>query len=333
MKTNLRAGTALAVAAFLFCVAPDLVAQGSPLTLTGDGHSVHIFPSVARRASLASQTDTGPLLYHNNGPVMTSVNSYIIFWVPARLQNGGVTHMTPHYQTVQQNLLSDYFGHSLDNNNTQYYQVIAGKKTYISNSGAFAAAYVDTNPYPSSGCTDSVTSSNCITDAQLTAEIQRVMTLKGWTGGLGNIFFIYTSSGEGSCFGPGGPADNVCAYTGYCAYHGRFTNSASDVVVYANEPYGDPNFCQAPGTPAPSGDIYADTAATSASHELTEAITDPELNAWSTAHGSEIGDLCAYNYGGNTWDSSRANEMWNGHFYELQMEYDNHVLGCVQVGP
>ncbi len=28
-----------------------------------------------------------------------------------------------------------------------------------------------------------------------------------------------------------------------------------------------------------------------------------------------------------------ANEMWNGDFYLLQQEFDNHVGGCVQVGP
>jgi hypothetical protein len=25
--------------------------------------------------------------------------------------------------------------------------------------------------------------------------------------------------------------------------------------------------------------------------------------------------------------------MWNGRFYELQMEFDNHTGSCVQVGP
>jgi len=25
--------------------------------------------------------------------------------------------------------------------------------------------------------------------------------------------------------------------------------------------------------------------------------------------------------------------MWNGNFYEVQQEFDNHVGGCVQLGP
>ena len=76
------------------------------------------------------------------------------------------------------------------------------------------------------------------------------------------------------------------------------------------------------------------TARISFSHEVSEAVTDPEPNSgWTTAAGSEIGDLCAYIYGTNSYDSGLANQEWNGHFYEVQTEWDNHKNGCVQVGP
>jgi hypothetical protein len=152
--------------------------------------------------------------------------------------------------------------------------------------------------------------------------------LKGWTGGLNKMFLVFTSSGEGSCFDS---SSSQCAYTYYCAYHSYIGGTTP--VVYGNEPFGDPNYCQVGGTPSPNNDPQADTAATAASHELTEAVTDPELNAWYTSLGNEIGDLCAYNYGTNSWDSAKANQMWNGRFYELQMEFDNHNGACVQVGP
>jgi hypothetical protein len=104
-------------------------------------------------------------------------------------------------------------------------------------------------------------------------------------------------------------------------------------VVYANIPYADPSVCQAPGTPSPNGNVDADEVASTVSHEFSESITDPELDAWFSAQGNEIGDLCAYNYGTLTWDGGKANEMWSGRFYTLQMEFDNHKPGCVQVGP
>jgi len=146
---------------------------------------------------------------------------------------------------------------------------------------------------------------------------------------LNKMFMLFTSSGEGSCFDS---TSATCAYVQYCAYHGYF-GSTSNPTIYGNMPFGNLTVCQAPGVPSPNGDPLADAVASTTSHELTEATTDPELNAWFDSSGNEIGDKCAYNYGTNTWDSAKANEMWNGHFYELQQEFDNHVAGCVQVGP
>jgi len=315
-----------ATVSLLFCAAAAQDAS-SPLTLRGeDGHAAHIFPTVHLAPALPP--DSGPLVY-NGGPVIqATLTTYAIYWVPAKLQNGKPTSMTVHYQTVLSNMLRDYETHGLDNNNTQYYQVVSGAKQYIQNKGAFGGQYIDTDPYPSSGCSDSATPGACITDAQLQTEIQKVMALKGWTGGLTKMFLVFTSSGEGSCFDS---SSSSCAYTDYCAYHSYI--SASAPIIYGNEPFGLPADCQEPGTPSPNADVDADTAATAAAHEVTEAITDPEIDAWLTAGGSEIGDLCAYNYGSNTWDSSKANQMWNGRFYEIQMMYSNHALGCVRVGP
>lgn len=311
----------------LLCAA---VAQdaSSPLIVRGnDGHAIHIFPTVSLAPALPP--DVGPLVYHGGPVIQTTLTTYAIFWVPAKLQNGGATGMTAHYQTVESNLLRDYEAHGIDNNNTQYFQTTAtGAKQYIQNKGTFGGSYIDTDPYPASGCSDTATPGNCITDAQLETELLKVMGIKGWTGGLTKIFLVFTSSNEGSCFDSSGSS---CAYTDYCAYHSYIGGTVP--IVYGNEPFGNPSTCQTTGTPSPNSDVPADTAATSASHEITEAVTDPELNAWFTAGGSEIGDLCAYNYGPNTFDSAKANQWWNGRFYELQTEYSNHVLGCVRVGP
>jgi hypothetical protein len=84
---------------------------------------------------------------------------------------------------------------------------------YILNSGQLAGSYVDTSAYPASGCNDTATPRNCITDAQLETEIEKVMTLKGWSGGLGKMFLVFTSSGEGSCLDS---TSTQCAYIDYC---------------------------------------------------------------------------------------------------------------------
>jgi Phosphate-induced protein 1 conserved region len=332
----------------LLAASATLVPTGSLLAqelrpFTGE-HEVHVMPPPSKAAALKAlpAISSMPLTYHG-GPVMTSAKTYAIFWLPANLQNGAATSLSTHYQNVQTSFLSLYPGHGLANNNTQYYERSSVGPfhftSYIQNAGSFAGAYVDTNPYPASGCYYPVTGSNCLNDAQLQAEIQRVITLKGWTPDINTMFFLYTSSGEGSCAG------SSCSYTDYCAYHSYFLSSGAP-VIYANMPYADTNYCQVSGTPSPNGDPAADAAAAVVSHELTEAITDPELNAWYGQDLSdEIGDKCAWNYGTNTWDSGKANQSWPvslgnliigaGPIYnfELQQEWDQHANACVQVGP
>jgi hypothetical protein len=302
---------------------------------------MHGMPTVAKAAAAKIIPASPPALSYHGGPVMTTTTTYAIFWTPPTLQNGTATSLPTSYQNIQTALLTAYPGHGIDNNNTQYYMTSGtGFLTFtdfVQNVGTFGGSYVDTSAYPASGCSDFVTGSNCLSDAQIQAEVSKVMALKGWTGGMNHIFFVYTSSGEGSC----GSGLTGCAYTDYCAYHGYFASGAT-TVLYGNEPYAAAPYCQA-GT-SPNGDAAGDAAASVTSHELTEAITDPLLNAWYSASGEEIGDLCAWTYGTNTWGT--ANESWPigysnififGHppitSFELQEEYDNHTGTCVQVGP
>ena len=316
--------------------------------LTGEDHVHHMLPpskaSSRTVEAFNAPTGAGPVvgaLTYHGGPVMTTAVTYAIFWTPPTLQNGAATSLSTAYENIVSNFLSLYPGHGIANNNTQYYSTsgvgLFRFTNYITNTGSFGGSYVDTAPYPASSCSDPVTPSNCLSDSQIQAEVSKVMAIQGWTGGLNHIFFVYTGSGEGSCSSAG------CAYTDYCAYHGYF-NSGSTPVLYGNMPYAAAGYCQL-GT-VPNGAADGDAAANITSHELTEAMTDPELNAWYSASGSEIGDLCAWSYGTNTWDSGLANQSWPvnistlylfGHppvyNFELQMEYNNHTASCVQVGP
>lgn len=313
--------------------AQDVV--NSPYVVTGETGSVHIHLTPELTRQIQSQgmlmPPSGALSYHG-GPIMTGVNLYAIFWVPAKLQNGKTTGLTAKYESVAKQFLADYPYHGVANNSTQYYSVKNAVKTYFVGIGGLVASVVDKDPYPASGCSDSVTPGNCITDAQLQAEISKVLTAQKWTPGLNKMFIVFTSTGEGSCFDS---TSTTCAYTQYCAYHGNF-GSPTSPTIYANMPYADPTICYDPGAGQhdPSGDPASDANVNVTSHEVTEATTDPELNAWwDSANGEEIGDLCAWMFSTADWDSGLANQMWNGHFYDLQLEYDNHTASCVKLGP
>lgn len=333
--SNSYTGKRIIAAALLASVMSVLAiaqnAANSPYRVTGETGTVHIYPTpeLSRHIKAQQGINTLGALTYQGGPIMTGETFYAIFWIPPTLQNGNSTSLSSKYQSVAKQFLGDYPDHGIANNSTQYYSTTSGTKYFVGK-GGLSGSYVDTNPYPASGCTDSVTPGNCVTDAQLQAEITRVMTLKGWTPGLNKMFLMFTSTGEGSCFDS---TSSSCAYTAYCAYHGYF-GSTTTPTIYANQPYADPNYCYASGQKDPSGDIASDANVNVASHEITEANTDPELNAWfDIVNGEEIGDLCAWNFGTTGWDGGLANQMWNGHFYDLQQEYDNHTAACVSLGP
>ncbi len=136
-----------------------------------------------------------------------------------------------------------------------------------------------------------------MSDAQIQAELARVLALKGWTTGLNKIFMVYLVQNEETCL-----VANACSNTQLCGYHSHFTDGAGATVIYANMPYASPANCSLPGTASPNNIPAADQEMSTAPHEITEAITDPLGNAWGSAQGNEIGDLCNALLGTNTFD-------------------------------
>ena len=122
-----------------------------------------------------------------------------------------------------ENLINQYFtdvaaasaSNAVDNVysvDTQYYS--NPPHVNIQYSSTFGGSFVSHDPLPPSGCEDTfddgttiVADPVCLTDQQLEDEIQHVLTVNGWHGGLGNIFFLMTPDGVGSCF-DGTPASS-----------------------------------------------------------------------------------------------------------------------------
>jgi hypothetical protein len=265
----------------------------------------------------------GPLQY-NGGPIMATNATYAIYWIPP-----GYT-VSAGYTNLIDRFLGDVAADSGRTTNvyrsdTQYYQGSGASRTPVQYSSAFAGSVVDSNPLPASGCTDAYTSV-CLSDAQLQAEMQRVIAAHGWTGGPTHLFFLFTAKGIGSCAG------KDCAFSSYCAYH-SWIGSGSSATMYANQPYADtvPSACDAQSHP--NGDD-ADATLNVASHEHNEAITDPQGSAWYDLTGYENGDKCAWDFGtaiGST-SSGAYNQLIGGHPYELQQEWSNASNGCVLTG-
>jgi len=92
--------------------------------------------------------------------------------------------------------------------------------------------------------------------------------------------------------------------TSFCAYHTLSTSIVSGSTIhYALAPelgskctVCDGNFAVYHEADTPNDDPGADEVVDSLMHEISETVTDPNLNAWFTSSGAENGDLCNYNY-------------------------------------
>jgi hypothetical protein len=129
----------------------------------------------------------------------------------------------------------------------------------------------------------------------------------------------------------------------WCAYHTHSTAIITgDDVKYALA--ADPpasvlkscsgNLAIYGDTTSPNGDIGMDEVVDSLIHELSETVTDPDINAWYTSNGEEVGDLCNFIYGTTFLapNGSHANHTFGNLNYLAQeiWSMDNPVVGCVQ---
>ena len=201
----------------------------------------------------------------------------------------------------------------------------------------FGTGFVDTGAYPpdqelgnSGGC--SFTNTNlgpgdptytyCLTDAQVQAELERVIQANGLPSNDSAVYFVMLPAGVDECDGPNGESSsNGCADTDFCAYHSSV--GVGSGPLYAVQPYADVTGCtsgESPNSNAPADDLL-----NVLSHEHNETITDPFGDTWITAQGDEVGDLCASpdKFGSATGGSPGAehNQTIGAGSYWLQDEY------------
>jgi hypothetical protein len=303
---------------------------------------------------------TPPLIFHG-GPVMGTPNTgpvvvTPIFWDPAGHP------MSSAYKNIITTYLADVAAAS-----GQHTNVYSTLDEYFGSNGAInyniqlGNPINDTNPLPTSSCkvlprdftaiyADNSGYNACTDDAQVVAEIKNVVKANKLPVDYGHIYMLYQAKGIESCFFAGSTASgtrNACTINheksaAYCAYH----TQASGGLVYANLPYAiyaspvgftcgsDARF---PVVQTPNGNADADTEISPTSHELMEAITDPDTNTgWYDSSGFENGDECAYVFGVTQGTAGQMfNQVINGHNYLTQEEFSNNDFlktqgGCLQ---
>ena len=152
----------------------------------------------------------------------------------------------------------------------------------------------------------------CLSDAQLEAEIQHVISANGLPTGMRDIYILVMPNGMGTCetSGPENCALGGTAGGSFCGYHWTTPDST---ILYAVIPYNAVSgHCQS-GNPRPNSST-ADPAVSTISHEHNEAITDPTSLGWWDATGNENGDKCAWKFGSplGTTGFGTYNQLING---------------------
>ena len=121
--------------------------------------------------------------------------------------------------------------------------------------------------------------------------------------------------------------------TSYCGWH-SYNTTLGTSVKYSF--VGNPGTATSCGAQAVSinGDRGADAMASIIAHEIEEAATDPELNAWYDSRGYENADKCAWNFGTTTTDPSgyKWNQTFGGKKFLIQQNWVNAGGGSCKQG-
>jgi hypothetical protein len=310
-----------------------------------------------------------PLVWHG-GPVMSIDHGPItitpIFWEPNGYFNAG------DYRNIIDTYLGDVAAASGSDDNV--YSTATEYPGSNGNNGydvVLGAPIRDHNPFPKGnsprGCSvgkldqsgiyaDGSGYTACLSDAQVTAEIQNVINAAA--GGplpsdYNHEYVMLTPKHVASCFFAGSTASkkNVCTIDhypsgAYCAYHTMFgPDYPASGTVYANMPYpvyhspvgftcgtdaGGHGTIESPNFNGSASSMDADVEVSPLSHEVMESITDPNTtDGWFDGIGNENGDDCAYVYGNGTWTDLGGtpgrfyNQTINGDHYITQEEFSN----------
>ena len=208
-----------------------------------------------------------PNITFHGGPVMGAPNVYLIWYGNWNQSNGSDT-------TSGKNIVKDFL------------QGLSGSNYYMTNAsyGAPTGTFAVRGEY-----TDNYSQGASLSDAK----VQSVVSAAIRSGKMGaadsnGIYFVLTSSDVAETSG-------FCSQ--YCGWHTAATLSGSN-LKYAF--VGNANRCLsscAAQTTSPNGNAGVDGMVSVLAHELEETNTDPNLNAWYDANGSEDADKCAWTFG------------------------------------
>jgi hypothetical protein len=216
------------------------------------------------------KTSLTPITYHG-GAVMGTPNVYII-WYGNWNQSNGSDNATG--QALVRTFLGGIGG-------SGYYKI---NTTYAASGGApTGSVTLKTAQY-----TDTGSQGTRLSDAKIQAIVANAISVGAFPVDPSAVYFVLSSSNVSEQSG-------FC--TKYCGWHTHGTIAGADIKYSF---VGNANRCLsgcAAQTVSPNGNAGVDGMLSVIAHELEEANSDPDLNAWYDGSGAENADKCAWTFG------------------------------------
>ncbi len=255
-------------------------------------------------------TVSNPISFHKGGAVYSGNVAIYPVWVGT---------WTATRQTLWNSVLSNLvtvLGASTSNT-TMANQVFATNASYFT-SQAIAAPSLNW-PQAAAPSAPLVANGN-ISDAQVATYISAAIKTgavpaPAATGGLRPIYVFIGANNTLLSSGFG---------TKYCGWHSYGTISGTTTPYIAIQDFTSKflSACASQSPISPNGDAYVDAMASVLVHEIDETLSDPLLNAWYDARGSENADKCAWTFGTtSTTGGYKYNITEGGRKYLIQRNW------------
>lgn len=301
--------TSLALLAAGTAAAALLVGWAGPAAATNADNSggphftgettTSVVPALVR-SKAGKPGSTSTITYHN-GPVMTDPNGVNIYYV-----------WYGTWSDTQKSILRDFAtgigGTPYYGINTSYYDSL---KRYVANKAAFAGEA--TAPYIGAS----------LTDAQIQTLVTDRIAANELVSDPNGVYFLLTGAGVTASSG---------FLTKYCGWH-TWTSYRGTAIKYSfvgNAAGASLSSCAAQTASSPNSDPGVDAMASVLAHELEEAVTDPQLNAWYDRSGYENADKCAWTFGtqSTATNGSKYNVTFGGRQWLLQRNWKASTQAC-----
>ena len=245
---------------------------------------------------------TNGISYHGGPVILGTTNVYVIWY---GTWPGAST--TP---AILTNLLSTIGGSPYFNINTTYYN---GANTHVSNAVSYRGS-----------ATDSYSQGTALTDAGVKNVVATAISTNALPMDTNAVYFVLTSADVSETSG---------FLSQYCGWHDHGAINGQDVKFsFVGDASANLSACAAQTAKSPNGNPAADAMASVVAHELEEATTDPDLNAWYDGRGYENADKCAWTFGTTyTANGAKANMKLGGKDYLIQRNWVNASGGYCAV--